>query len=318
VSRKLKDLESQKDPEFFDWNKRIKEIPNELNNYNDELKKWEEKLSDNLESLKEIDENIYSYTSDLKAFEDNFNSKKDAFQKSDKNAFKIYRALENLEEELINVNSVISELKEKKKITLFEKKEIDKSYIQLNLRLEQEIFKQTSISRELRIKEEDLKRIISEIGPLIEEKVILLRPIQDINQDILSIDKDLLKYFDIDESILVEKEQILKGLKEITKNQRDIEIDIKAAIKAENKLEDTYFDKFHLVLKKLNSRINEKFKSTDIKAYCKLELIGNFEDLGIDIKAAISKDQLKSCKALSGGQISMISIGFIYDDKINS
>ncbi|HUW89756.1 MAG TPA: AAA family ATPase [Candidatus Nanopelagicaceae bacterium] len=311
VSRKLNDLESQKDPEFFDWNKRIKEIPSELNNYNDELKKWEEKLSENLESLKEISEKLNYYTNDLKSSEDNYNSKKDAFEKSDKKAFRIYIELENLEEELLNVNNVISELKGKKKITLIEKKEIDKSYIQQNLRLEQEIFKQASISRELGIKEDDLKRVISEIGPLIEEEVITLRPIQDINQDILNIDKNLLKYFDIDDSILVEKEQVLKGLKEITKNQREIEIDIKAALKTENKMEDTYFDKFHLVLKKLNSRINDKFKSTDIKAYCTLELIGTFEDLGIDIKAAISKDQLKSCKALSGGQISMISIGLI-------
>ncbi len=311
VSQKLNDLESQKDPEFFEWNKRIKEIPGELNNYNNELKKWEEKFNENLESLKEISEEINYQSSDLKSSEDNYNSKKDAFEKSDKKAFRIYTALENLEEELLNVNNVISELKEKKKITLNEKKEIDSSYIQLNLRLEQEIFKQTSISRELGVKEDDLKRVISEIGPLIEEEVISLRPIQEINRDLLNIDKELLKYFDIDDSILVEKEQILKGLKEITKNQREIEIDIKSAIKTENKLEDTYFDKFHLVLKKLNSRINDKFKSTDIKAYCTLELIGKFEDLGIEIKAAISKDQLKSCKALSGGQISMISIGLI-------
>jgi len=311
LSRKLNDLESQKDPEFFGWNKRMKEIPSELNNYNNELKKWEEKLNENLESLKEINEEINFYNSDLKSYEDNYNSKKDVFEKSDKKAFRIYRALENLEEELLNVNNIISELKEKKKITLIEKKEIDKSYIQLNLRLEQEIFKQASISRELMIKKDDLKRVISEIGPLIEEEVITLRPIQDINQDILNIDKDLLKYFDIDDSILVEKEQIIKGLKEITKNQRVIEIDIKSAIKTENKLEDTYFDKFRIVLKKLNSRINDKFKSADIKAYCTLELIGDFEDLGIDIKAAISKDLLKSCKALSGGQVSMISIGLI-------
>ena len=311
LSRKLNDLKSQKDPEFFGWNKRIKEIPNELNNYNNELKKWEEKLDENLDSLKEISEKINFYTGDLKSYEDNYNSKKNTFEKSDKKAFRIYRALENLEEELLNVNNVISELKERKKITLIEKKEIDKSYIQLNLRLEQEIFKQASISRELRIKKDDLKRVISEIGPLIEEEVITLRPIQVINQDIMNIDKDLLKYFDIDDGILVEKEQIIKGLKEITKNQREIEIDIKSAIKTENKLEDTYFDKFHIVLKKLNSRINNKFKSADIKAYCTLELIGKFEDLGIDIKAAISKDQLKSCKALSGGQVSMISIGLI-------
>ncbi|MHA1240770.1 MAG: hypothetical protein ACTSQU_08230 [Promethearchaeota archaeon] len=311
VSRKLSDLESQKDPEFFEWNKRIKEIPSELINYNNELKKWEEKFNENLESLKEINEEINYSNNDLKSSQDNYNSKKDAFEKSDKKAFRIYRSLENLEEELLNVNNFISELKEKKKLTLIEKKEIDTSYIQLNLRLEQEIFKQTSISRELRVKENDLKRVIYEIGPLIKEEVISLRGIQDINRDILNIDKDLLKYYDIDDSILVEKEQLLKGLKEITKNQREIEIDIKSAIKTENKLEDTYFDKFHLVLKKLNSRINNKFKSTDIKAYCTLELIGKFEDLGVDIKAAISKDQLKSCKALSGGQISMISIGLI-------
>ena len=311
VSKKLNELESQKDPEFFDWNKRIKEIPSELNNYNNELKKWEEKFSENLESLEEITENINYYNSDLKSSEDTYNSKKNTFEKSDKKAFRIYRALENLEEELLNVNNIISELKEKKNITLIEKKEIDKSYIQQNLRLEQEIFKQTSISRELKVKKDDLKRVISEIGPLIEEEVITLRPIQDINRDILNINKDLMKYFDVDDSILVEKEQVIKGLKEITKNQREIEIDIKSAIKTENKLENTYFDKFHLVLKKLNSRINNKFKSTDIKAYCTLELIGKFEDLGVDIKAAISKDQLKSCKALSGGQISMISIGLI-------
>ena len=311
ISKELKDFESQKDPEFFDWNKRIKEIPIELNNFNDDLNKWEEKLNENLESLKEISKKVDHYASDLKSAEVNYQSKKDAFQKSDKSAFRIYQELEKLEEELLNVNNLISELNEKKRLTLAEKKEIDKSYIQLNLRLEQEIFKQASISHELGIKENDLKRILSEIGPLIEVEELTLRPIQDINRDIINVDKELIKYFDIDDSILVEKEQILKGLKEITKNQNELERDIKAAIKAEDKLEDTYFDKFKIVLKKLNSRINDKFKATDIKAYCTLELIGKFEDLGIDIKAAISKDQLKSCKALSGGQVSMISISLI-------
>lgn len=311
ISKKLKELESQKDPEFFDWNKRIKEIPSELNSCNDDLNKWEEKLSENLESLKEISDEVDYYARDLKSAEGNYKSKKDAFQKSDKEAFRIYQELEKLEEELLNINNKISELKEEKNLTLIEKREIDKSYIQLNLRLEQDIFKQASISHELGIKENDLKRILSEIGPLIEEEGLKIRPIQDINQDIINIDKELFKYFDIDDSILVEKEQILKGLKEITKNQKELDRDIKAAIKAENKLEDTYFDKFEIVLKKLNLKINDKFKATDIKAYCTLELIGKFEDLGIDIKAAISKDQLKSCKALSGGQVSMISISLI-------
>jgi len=241
----------------------------------------------------------------------NYDSKKADFKKSDKKAFEIYRKLENLEEEIQSINTKISELHHQKVTTQKEKSEIDKAHIQLKLSLEQEIFKQSSLQHELGMKKEDLKRILSEIGRFIIEENIIIRPIQEINQDILKIDKELLNYLDVDDSLLIEKEQVITGLKEITKNQKEIERDIKAAIKTENKLETTYFDKFQLVLKELNSKINQKFKSANIKAYCTLELIGRFEELGIDIKAAISKDQLKSCTALSGGQISMISISLI-------
>ena len=137
------------------------------------------------------------------------------------------------------------------------------------------------------------------------------RSIEEINKDILNIDKELLKYYDVDESILVEKEHIISSLKEITKNQKDIETDIKSAIKTEKKMEETYYNKFKIVLSDLKNKINQKFKSANIKSYCSLELIGDFEDLGIDIKAATSKDQLKSCTALSGGQVSMVSICLI-------
>jgi len=311
LTEEIKEFESQKEPEFFSWNRRVKEIPNELNNLNIEFKKWDKKLSDNLESLKELNENINSIKNNLGIVKLNYDSKKADFKKSDKKAFEIYRKLENLEEEIQSINTKISELHHQKVTTQKEKSEIDKAHIQLKLSLEQEIFKQSSLQHELGMKKEDLKRILSEIGRFIIEENIIIRPIQEINQDILKIDKELLNYLDVDDSLLIEKEQVITGLKEITKNQKEIERDIKAAIKTENKLETTYFDKFQLVLKELNSKINQKFKSANIKAYCTLELIGRFEELGIDIKAAISKDQLKSCTALSGGQISMISISLI-------
>ena len=307
----IRDFESQKEPVFFNLNNRSKEIPNELNNLNDELKKWDNKLNDNLESLKEINENINFNDNNLRVVKQNYDAKKTDFQNSDKKAFEIYRKLENLEDEILSTKTKISKLQGQKDITQKEKSEIDKAHIQVKLSLEQEIFKQSSLQHELGMKKEDLNRIISEIGQFIREKKIAIRPLEDINNDILKIDKDLLNYLDVDDSLLIEKEQIITGLKEITKNQREIERDIKAAIKTEKKLETTYFDKFQLVLKELNSKINQKFNSANIKAYCTLELIGDFEELGIDIKAAISKDQLKSCTALSGGQISMISISLI-------
>jgi chromosome segregation protein len=308
---KIKDFESQKEPEFFRWNKRIKEIPNELSNLNNELKKWEIILNDNLESLKDVNININSEEKNLNIIKLNYTEKKADFQKSDKKAFEIYRKLENLEDEILSINKKDSELRDRKAITQKEKGELDKAHIQVKLSLEQEIFKRSSLQHEIGMKKADLKRVLSEIGRFIEEAKIIIRPIEEINQDILKIDKELLNYMDVDDSLLIEKEQIITGLKEITKNQMEIERDIKAAIKTEKKLETTYFDKFRLVLKELNSKINQKFNSANIKAYCTLELIGDFEELGIDIKAAISKDQLKSCNALSGGQISMISISLI-------
>ena len=311
LTKKIKEFESQKEPEFFDWNNRVREIPNILNNLNNELKKWDKKLDDNLESLKEINKNINFNEKNLNLAKLNYDVKKTDFRKSDKNAFEIYKKLENLEDEILSINTKISELQDRKVITQKEKSEIDKAHIQVKLSLEQVIFKQSSIQHELGMKKEDLKRILSEIGQYIREEKITIRPIEDINNDILKIDKELLKYLDVDNSLLIEKEQLITGLKEITKNQKVIERDIKAAIKTEKKLETTYFDKFQIVLKELNTKINQKFNSANIKAYCTLEIIGNFEELGIDIKAAISKDQLKSCTALSGGQISMISISLI-------
>ncbi len=311
LTKKIKDFESQKEPEFFDWNNRVKEIPNELNNLNNELKKWDKKLNDNLESLKEINDNINFNENNLSIVKLNYDAKKTDFQKSDKKAFEIYRKLENLEDEILSIKTKISKLQDRKVITQKEKREIDQAHIQVKLSLEQEIFKQSSIKHELGMKKEDLNRILSEIGQYIGEEKITVRPIEDINRDVLKIDKELLNYLDVDDSLLIEKEQMITGLKEITKNQKELERDIKAAIKTEKKLETTYFDKFQIVLKELNSKINQKFNSANIKAYCTLEIIGNFEELGIDIKAAISKDQLKSCTALSGGQISMISISLI-------
>jgi chromosome segregation ATPase len=160
-------------------------------------------------------------------------------------------------------------------------------------------------------KNKDLERIKSEISPLISEEIIKIRPIEEITSDISRIDKQLINYLDVDNSLLIERDQILSSLKEISKNQKDLENDINAATKTEKKMEKTYYNKFSVLLEKLQNSVNQKFEDSQIKSYCSLELIGEIEDLGVDIKAATSKDQLKSFTALSGGQVSLISICLI-------
>ncbi len=311
INIKIKKLEAQKDPEFFKWNNRIKEIPEELSNYNIEKKKWDQKLNENQEILKEVEDKINSHNNALSVVKLNYDTKKEDFQKSDKDAFNTYRELENIEEEIDEINQKILEFKDSKTKKQEEKSVLDKKNIQLSLNLEQENVKLNSSKQELESKKEDLERIDSQIGPLILEEKIKIRPIEEIKGDIQKIDKELLKYLDVDESILIERDQIMSGLKEIAKNQKNLENDVKAAMRTENKMETTYYDKFKVILNDLKTKINNKFKSSQIKLFSSLELVGDFEVLGVDIKAATSKDQLKSCTALSGGQVSLVSICLI-------
>ncbi|MFW9989869.1 MAG: hypothetical protein ACFFC3_14555, partial [Candidatus Odinarchaeota archaeon] len=304
-------LKAQTDPEFFKWNDRLTDIPNELAFLNEEKKKWDEKLSENIDLIKAVRDEINKQSNDKNLLQKDFQSKKEAFQKADKTAFNIYRQLENVEDNLEITEKEISDLK--REILGFQNKksELEKKSIQITLNFEQENISLNSYNQDLESKKNDLIRINSEIGPLISKEIIKIRPIEDIKADISEIDKDLLRYLDVDDSILIEKDQILNSLKEITKNQTDLEKDIKAAIKAENKMEATYYNKFSTVIENLQKKVNQKFKDSQIKSYCSLELIGNFENLGVEIKAATSKEQLKSFTALSGGQVSLVSICLI-------
>ncbi len=307
----IKNLQSQTDPKFFKWNDRVKEIPNELSFLNEEKKKWDLKLKENLDILKEVQDKLTEHKNKCNILKSEYEKKKEDFRKADKSAFNTYRQLEDIEEEINIIEQTISELRATRMQLQKEKSEIEKNNMQTILKLEQENVKLNSYNQDLESKKNDLKRINSEIGPLISEQIIKLRSIKEIEKDILQIDKKLLNYFDVDDSIVVERDQIIASLKEISKNQKDLEKDIKAAIKAENKLENTYNDKFSVVLESLQTKVNQKFEDSQINSYCSLELSGNFEDLGVNIRAATSKEQLKSFTALSGGQVSLISICLI-------
>ena len=283
-------------------------IPEELNNLNDEKKKWDKTLTEKQEILNEVTSRLKKQRDNLNVIKKEFKEKKEDFQKADNEAFDVYRELETIEDEIESIEEQIQSFKSEKSKIQEEKRILDKTNIQINLNLEQENIGLNFSKQELENKEYNLERINTKIGLLISKEEMIIRPIEEIKSDILKIDKNLLKYLDVDDSILVEKDQILEGLKEITKNQNELEKDINAAMNTEKKMETTYNDKFKVVLNDLKTKINRKFKSSQINEYCSLELIGNFEELGVDIKASTTRKQLVSCSALSGGQISMISI----------
>ena len=311
LNLQIKELKSQNEPEFFKWNDRLKEIPNELNLLNEEKKNWDLKLEENLSILKEVDSRLNQENTVLNKLNLDYQSKKDEFQKADATAFRVFQKLERTEEEIHNKKRDIIKLKELKFEFQAEKSNLEKEIIQITLRLEQENIKLTTLRQDVFTKKEDLIRINAEIAPLVLEETINIRSVEEIEQDILNVEKELIKYLDVDGSLLVERDQILQSLKEIVKNQKHIENDIEAALKTENKLEKTYYNKFGKMIEELQVKINQKFNTSQIKAYCSLELTGDFENLGVNIKAATSKEQLKNFSALSGGQMSLISICLI-------
>ncbi|TFG30499.1 MAG: chromosome segregation protein SMC [Promethearchaeota archaeon] len=308
---KIKEIQSKTDPHFFKWNERIKEIPNELTIYTNEKKNWSGKLKENQKILKEVEIKQNSQNQTVSLLNQQFEEKNEDLKKRHKDAYVVYNELGKVETKISQLDSRILEFNEKKIQIQESKKELDIQIIQINVQLEQENVNLNYIRQKLEGKKEDLERINSQIGPLISENKIKIRPIEEIQQDMLKVDKDLMKFLDVDDSLLIERDQLLTGLKEIAKNQKDIEADIKAAMKTEDKMEETYYNKFENVLNDLKSKINRKFRNSEIKAYCSLELIGDFENLGVEIKAALSKSHLRSCSALSGGQVSMISICLI-------
>lgn len=308
---KIKDIQSKTSPQFFKWNDRIKEIPTELKVYNNEKKKWNLKLKENQQISSEVETKINAQNHTISLLNHEFKTKDEDLKIRHKEAYAIYNKLGKLEDKISEIDKKILDLNEEKIDVQEKKRTFDINNIQINIQLEQENIHLNYIGQKLETKKEDLDRINSQIGPLISEKKIKIRSIEEIEMDMLKVDKDLIKFLDVDDSILVERDQIITGLKEIANNQKDLEKDINAAIKTENKMEDTYYNKFKHVLNDLKLKINRKFESSEIKAYCSLELIGDFENLGVEIKAALSKDQLRSFTALSGGQVSMISICLI-------
>ncbi|MFW9948987.1 MAG: AAA family ATPase [Candidatus Thorarchaeota archaeon] len=311
IDKNLGELKKQKEPNFFKWNERLKEIPGELNKLQNILNNWDLKLTEKRQNIQEVNDKLIIAGNTLSTIQNEFKIKKSNFKKLDKRAFDLYKKLEQIDEKLENIENLLNKVKVHKSELNREKIKFDNYHLELKFSLEQENINFNSLEHELKQKKEDLERVYENITKLNLDMMISVRPIEEIQRDIVVIDKKLLKYYDVDESILIEKEQITKTLKNIIKNQQKLETDIKAALKTEIKLEETYYNKFKLALEDLNYKINKKFDDANIKAFCSLALINNFEDLGIEIKAATTKDQLKTCTALSGGQISMISINII-------
>ena len=311
LEERIKEFNKKENTQYLKWNERLHEIPEEIKSNQSEKERWNELLKEYKEDLNKINERLNNQKLSLREKEIEYNLKKEEFQKADKEAFQIFRELSEIENKIVEIEGDIRKKREIIDNQKAERRNYEKIGADISLKLGAERIKLKNALDILNTKENDLKRINKEIGDLISKEKMKIRSIDEIKRDIEKINNELIKYLDVDDSLLVEKEQILESLKRITKNQVDLMKDIDAAKDTENKMENTYFKRFKQVLKQVEEKINNKFSKLEVGIQCSLQLQEDFENLGIIIKASTLEGQKWEVSALSGGQISMISICLI-------
>ncbi len=311
LNQKIETLKQRAKPEIFQISEKLRKIPTEINQINEDIKQWKLKLKENSDDLKSITIKLDTIKEKINKLKASHTQKMDQFKEADQAAFNIFRDLGVIENDIVDITTKIKTVKEQKDEIINNRENLREKHMETQFALKREEMELNTYEFELEKKNSEIERISEKLEPLIEKESYKPRALEKIQEDLQNLDRELLKFYDVDDSILVEKEQTLYSLKSLTKNQVDLESDIESALKAEDKMELTFYDKFKVVLTEIEDLINKKFKQSKIKVYCSIGLIGEFETLGVDIKASVSKDRMVSCSALSGGQISMISICLI-------
>ena len=311
LEKAVESFKEQQKPEFFEWQKRIEKIPEELNLKSNEKERWSKIKDEKQKSLSEIQEIVNEDTAEFTKIDFSYNEIRKEFQNRDQKAFQIFQELTELENQIKDLKIQKEKLEVEKRDLQEEENRIRQENLELNLNYERKQDQLNSFQNELQFKNLDLEKINKEIGPKVLSKEIEIRPIEEIQNKLFETNKKLMKYAGIDETLEVEKERIIKTLKKIAQNQAQIQKDLKEAEETEENLENTYYKKFNKIIQKLESLINIKFETSEIQAKCSIELSGKFENLGVKIKAALLNEQFRGITALSGGQRSIIAICLI-------
>jgi len=304
----VESLKKEQDPEFFKWQKALEKFPVEIDSKNKEKDYWSKIFDEKQSSLSEIQKIIQNETAEFTKIDLTHKDLNKKFKENDQCAFEIFQELTDLENQVVQLKNKKLDLEDKKKELKDNEFQIRQENLELNLNYERKLSELNSAKEELLEKTIDLEKINKEIGPKFVKKEREIRAIEEIEGDLLDINRRLMSYAEIDESLEAQKDGIINTLKKIAKSQKQIQKDTIEAEEAEKNLESTYYKKLNTTIRNLEDLINKKFKTSEIEAYCSIELSGTFEKLGVNIKAALLKEQLRDINALSGGQRSIVAI----------
>lgn len=152
----------------------------------------------------------------------------------------------------------------------------------------------------------EIKVNIAELGDNYQE-----RTIEEVNNDLNVIIEKLRRYYDVSDELLKKDEELKEKIQKISQKKRALNTEIEEASKAENLLEVEFFKKFNKNLRGIENNINTRFEDVGINRKGKFKLIGEFDDLGIEILVNFKNDVERKISSLSGGEQTMFAISLM-------
>jgi chromosome segregation protein len=231
------------------------------------------------------------------------------FNENDSKILEMIKLVSELKDEISKLKEKRRDIQEKQKsIIISIKNEDDRlketkdeiSRIAINIEnIFAQIYQKKKILNEIKVN-------IAELGDNYQE-----RTIEEVNNDLNVIIEKLRRYYDVSDELLKKNEELKEKILKISQKKRDLNTEIEEASKAEKLLEVEFFKKFNKNLRRIENNINTRFEDVGINRKGKFNLIGDFDDLGIEILVNFNNDVERKISSLSGGEQTMFAISLM-------
>ncbi|MHA1674113.1 MAG: AAA family ATPase [Promethearchaeota archaeon] len=304
----ITELKSQLPDALVSSQSRLDEIPELISLHNKTLEEYTlsgKEMQIALETLKlrdkELDLEISTYAKQKTELHTNLKSQDSAFYQLFQESMQLTKQIRIMEDSerndkqtLSNITQEFKDLHCQKDGTLYNKIQLESQikHIQDNLATENQ-------------KLDAIKKAIQD-----NQWDGVVRPIQEIEQDIISLTNQI-NQIHVDDSVLFEKEKIENLMERITEKRQIIQREITEAAKAQNQLEKNFYTTFNQKITYLQTSINEKLSFAGQNFQVNLSLQGEIETLSLSIMTTttIGTEIVKyPLAAVSGGQRSMVGI----------
>lgn len=146
---------------------------------------------------------------------------------------------------------------------------------------------------------------VTELGENYKE-----RSIEEVMNDLRVVYEKLREYYDVTEQILERKQELEDQLVRSSQKQVELEKEVHEAKLSVDALENQYFSSFSEHLRTIENNINTRFQKIGIHRKGILSLIGNFEELGVEISVQFN-DTTRRISSLSGGEQTLFAISLM-------